>query len=597
MTNWNVVFGHTWTSTKSTHSAFTGDDLYDGLLSFVRSGLAGISTLPPQQRRIILRRYNFGYRESDQRPNTIVYVHEGPLPWLTSKGSNEPLLLSMDERHVFRVVRPSERTSLIRSFFDDMKDVKLNPHTLFDSIFRSLYLGVSRRYIAEYLVDNASMHFFRTSQAEGIKPVVSSFRPNYPFEHWQMDFTVIGSGESTEKQIKQKNKKYYKLLVLIDIFSKFVYIYPTKDESSETVALILNRLFLSGDIPKILHSDNGLSFRSDRVRSLCKQFHVKQLFGTAYSPQTQGFVENKNHYIKKLIYTHFNRYDTVKFFDLVDRVAFTINNTKHSVTGYTPMQIHRGRELPVRMFEHVELEPLTLYDPSGEETTNYVQRSTAVREIRESHIKAVIHDTAHRREHTQLKQREAGRLKYKSQPLKVGNRVAVATYLAHSDHSRSDQLQPVMLVLTSDDETIQLRNPLRIGRRQDAVLTGARAPFVTKVTKEPKTKFLKLDYKVHKWYDQLKTQRGKRFGVGRFEIHEILVRKHVANKAYRLRYNHTNPDTGVLTQYKVAWTKQDMDNERSEWFHSNMLMLWTDPNDETSVEVNEPSYPFISPLP
>jgi transposase InsO family protein len=595
MTNWNVVFGHTWTGTNSPRSVFTGDTLYDGLLAFVRSGLNGISNLPPQQRRIIVRRYNFGYRESDRVPNQIVYVHNGPLPWLLLKKTNALMILTADESHVFRVVRPSERTSLIRSFFDDMKDVKLNPHTLFDLIFRNKYLGVSRRTISDYLVNNASMHFFRTSKADGLKPVISSFRPKYPFEHWQMDFTVIGSGESTDKEIKLKNKKYNKLLVLIDIFSKFIYIFPTKDESAETVVAILNRLFLGGDIPKILHSDNGTSFRSERVRSLCEKFKIKQIFGTAYSPQTQGFVENKNHYIKKLIYTHFNRYDTTKFFDLVDRVAFTINNTKHSVTGYTPMQIHRGRELPVQTFEHVEGESLVLHEPSTDDLQSYVHRADAMRDTRVSHIKAVIDDTAKRREQAQLKLQTTGRSKYKSQSLEVGGQVAVATYMLNSDHSTSDQLQPILLTLVSEDERIPLRNPIRVGRRRDAILPSGRATFATKATKEPITKFLKLDYKVHKWYNQLISRRGKRYGVGRFNIHEMLMRTS-NRKLYSLRYTHVDPDTRETTQYKVTWTKQDLTDTQTEWFHANMLIAWTDQDTQTVHEA-EPTYPFVAPMP
>lgn len=588
MTNWNVVFGHTWTGTKSARSVFTGDELYDGLLSFIKQGLSGISKLPPQHRRIIIRRHNFGYRESDQIPNQIVYVHNGPLPWHISN-SSKPIVLTNDDRHVFRVVRPSKRGELIRTFFDDMKDIKLNPHTLFDAIFRNMYIGISRRYVAEYLIENASMHFFRTSKIQGVKPVINSFRPKYPFEHWQIDFTTIGSGTSTETEVKTKNKKYHKLLVIIDIFSKFVYIYPTKDESSTTVATILNRLFLNGDIPKILHSDNGSPFRSDKVKVICEQFHVKQIFGASYSPQTQGFVENKNHYIKKLIYTHFNRYDTIKFYDIIDRVAFTINNTKHSVTGFTPMQIHRGREIPVRVFEHIEISPVTIDDPSNEDMATYVQRETDIRKIRDEHVRGVIDNVAGRRENEQTKQR-------KSQSFKAGDRVAVATYLMHSDHSRADHIQPIMLYLAYGDDLISLRNPIRIGGRRDAVLSSNPAKFVTDATKEPISKFLKLDYKVHKWYKKVVNRRGKHYGVARFEIREILIRN--TNKLYNLQFIHVDPDTHEINKYKVKWLKQKTNNELSEWFHPNMLLHWVEDADRVVEHPDvEQRFPFMPSIP
>jgi hypothetical protein len=304
-------------------------------------------------------------------------------------------------------------------------------------------------------------------------------------------------------------------------------------------------------------------------------------------------VENKNHYIKKLIYTHFNRYETTKFFHLVDRVAFTINNTKHSVTGFTPMQIHRGRELPVQTFEYVEGESLVLHEPFDDDLQSYVHQADAMHDTRVSQIKVVIDDTANRREQAQLKLQETGRSKYKSQSLGVGSRVAIATYMLHSDHSKTDQLQPIMLTLVSDDERIPLRNPIRIGRRRDAVLSSSQSTFATKATKEPMTKFLKLDYKVHKWYNQLISRRGKRYGVGRFTIHEMLMRTS-NRKMYSLRYTHVDPDTQETTQYKVLWTKQDLTDAQTEWFHANMLIAWTD--QETTHEA-EPIYPFTAPMP
>lgn len=602
MTSWNAIFGHTWTGTKIPNAAFGHDELYDGVLKFIEHGLSGISDMEPQQRRIIIKRYNFGYRQALSDPLQLVFVHKGPLPWLVAKTLNIPIVLATENEHTFRVVRPSKRDIVIHGFFKDVKEMKLNPHTLFDTIFRHFWLGISRRYISEFLIQHASMQFFRESKAEGVKPVVKSFRPTKPFEHWQMDFTTMGTGQITNNEIKKKNKGYDKLFVLIDIFSKFVYIYPTRDEKIVTVVNILNRLFLSGDSPSILHSDNGKSFISADVAELCKQFNVNQRFGAAYTPQTQGFVENKNHYIKKMIYNHFTRNKTLQFYDLVDRIAFSINNTKHSVTGFTPMQIHRGREVPVEITSQMSTKNALLDAVNFTENlhvsdvVNHVNASASIEKVRVSHVREILKNVANNRERVQaLKQTKPYMGK-----LNVGTTVTIATYLLHSDQAHSDHIQPIIIFLTSKSDRLIVQNPLTLGGQVDHVKKQRKHIKSTK--KLVKSMFLKVEYKHLKWYNEIILRNGKKMGSGKFKIKLTKISAHT--KSYSLQYTYQDPDNNERTNYNVTWLRQPTDTvesvqseEETEWFHGNMLLEWkeftgTEFTDADAVETR-PKYPFI----
>ena len=133
----------------------------------------------------------------------------------------------------------------------------MNQHTLFDAIFRQQLLGISRRYIQHALTNSPEFNLFRISKTIPLKPIVRSFRPKYPFEHWQMDFIDLNSGT-----IGYHNKGYRHVLVIIDIFTKFVYLKATKKNDSQTVAGVLHSIFLAGDVPRVLHSDNGPGFVS-----------------------------------------------------------------------------------------------------------------------------------------------------------------------------------------------------------------------------------------------------------------------------------------------------------------------------------------------
>ena len=239
--------------------------------------------------------------------------------------------------------KESERNEILKAMLNDPKTISMNAHTFLDKVHREGYLGITRRYIHYFIKNHPSSINVRMNQATQNKPVTKSFRPEYPFQHWQMDLITMGT-YNKKKELKELkgNKGYKYILVIIDIFTKFIYLYPLKKKEGIDIASVLSRVFLSGDIPDTLQSDNGPEFRNAIVHGLCQEFKIKQIFSESYSPQTQGFVENKNKQIKQVLNTFFIKYDTLQWFDILDRVAYSINNSKHFVTGYTPLQLHRG---------------------------------------------------------------------------------------------------------------------------------------------------------------------------------------------------------------------------------------------------------------
>ena len=161
----------------------------------------------------------------------------------------------------------------------------------------------------------------------------------YPFQYWQIDHIDLQSISGNAK----KAWKY--VLVIIDIFSKFVYLYPCNSTKLEEVVGILQKIFLNGDIPEIIGCDQA--FNKPAVAELCKVYGIELRPSTPHNPQTNGFVENKNKHIKKLIQLYLAK-GFKGFVNALDHIAFTLNNTKHSVILHTPQMIHRGRDIHIK---------------------------------------------------------------------------------------------------------------------------------------------------------------------------------------------------------------------------------------------------------
>lgn len=463
--NWNVIFAHSWP-----------DALYDATLLFLRDNTLD-ANLPVHINRTFRRRAQSGYSVRNDQ-----IVLQAVPPWNSSSTT-------------FVVVKASQRDDVLTRMMHDMRSVGTNAHMLADRVHREGFLGISRRYIHTFLKTHPSVAAMRVTREDTTKAIVKSFRPEYPFQHWQMDLMDF-------QKFARQNSGYKYVFVAIDIFTKFVYIAPIKDKSQKHVAQVLNKIFLSGDIPDILHSDNGTEFKGNNgyVERLCREFKVKQIFGDAYSPQTQGFVENKNKQIKTLINYYRVNNNTSRFVDMLDQMAYTINNSKHSVTGFTPMELHRGRRTAKNytLFENVtemvleEIPDADLENWYNTSSRNYMER------VRET--KRKLRAVANKRE-----QREQQR----TPELKAGYFVQVLTYVSHG----SDAIQGTFIRV---GEGMYPQNPLRV--REAGVFRD-----LTSMAKLPRTLFsqfeLKGPRKIYKFVFRIESVVQKQNSIPKYTLH------------------------------------------------------------------------------
>lgn len=462
--NWNIVFAHQWP-----------DPVYEAGVRYLKTGNVSAAVVGPS---FVKRFEAVPYRLND-RDEIVLTSRHGP--WSVNR-NNKTLMFETNMDQVFKVVKESERDTVLNAYIDDPKTVSLNAHTLFDKVFRGGHLGISRRYIHTYLTNNPRALNIRMGKADLTKTSVKSFRPEYPFQHWQMDLIDYS-------KLYKDNKHFKYILVIIDIFTKFVYLFPLKhkgasaDErnTSNDIPVLLNKLFLSGDVPDTLHSDQGTEFRNRAVNDVCVEFGVRQIFGNAYSPQTQGFVENKNKQIKALINSYFIKYGKPTWYYILDRIAYTINNSKHFVTGYTPMQLHRGRDVN-KAFTIVAPDVVSAnieFEFDAELERNYKIKNQELYNRRVNHVSNVLKSEATKRELANDKGQQPD--------IRTGSIVRVATYVRSNS-----KIQGILIKI--GDRVIP--NPLKYNREK---VTRQLADLETR----PESVFSKIQLKSRKYYPQL----------------------------------------------------------------------------------------------
>ena len=97
-----------------------------------------------------------------------------------------------------------------------------------------------------------------------------------------------------------KGKKY--ILVVTDIFSKWVEAFALKSTDTETLATVLvNEIVCRYGVPSGLHSDQGANLTIQVISSLCRSLGLERTQTTAYHPQGNGQVEHFNRTLEAML--------------------------------------------------------------------------------------------------------------------------------------------------------------------------------------------------------------------------------------------------------------------------------------------------------
>lgn len=132
------------------------------------------------------------------------------------------------------------------------------------------------------------------------------------------------------------------LLVITDIFTKFVVIQPLKEAKSKQLVFFLeNMIFLLFGVPEVVLSDNGAQFLSKEYKSLLDRYRVTQWLTPVYFPQVNN-AERTNRVITSAIRALIKK-EQDHWDEDIYKIANAINNATHSSSGFSPYFTNFGR--------------------------------------------------------------------------------------------------------------------------------------------------------------------------------------------------------------------------------------------------------------
>ena len=103
--------------------------------------------------------------------------------------------------------------------------------------------------------------------------------------------------------------------------------------------------------PRTLLSDNGPQFASKFFQAVCLQLGTKNVFTTAYHPQTNGQVERYNRTLLSMLRNYVN--DNQDDWDVyASALTYAYNTHVHRTTGTTPFDLILSRPPPPYATHH-----------------------------------------------------------------------------------------------------------------------------------------------------------------------------------------------------------------------------------------------------
>lgn len=188
-----------------------------------------------------------------------------------------------------------------------------------------------RKKIVDY-IENCLTCLLANSAANRNEGEMQSVpNPGLPFEIIHVDH--FGPLQDTEDGYKH-------ILVIVDAFTRFTWLLPTKSTGTREVCQLLNDLFNTFGNPTEIVSDRGTAFTSADFVSFVNSLRIKQRLFAVASPWANGMVKRVNRFIKSSL---MKLAETPKEWKRhIGTVQYVINNTFHSGLKSTPSKILLG---------------------------------------------------------------------------------------------------------------------------------------------------------------------------------------------------------------------------------------------------------------
>ena len=146
---------------------------------------------------------------------------------------------------------------------------------------------------------------------------------------------------------KKYNGNYFYILVAIDAFSRFLFTYPLKDKTAESVLQGLTVLMNQSRRPRVsIYTDKGREWVNKKIEDLCGKYGIKH-FKSQNSDVKASMAERAILDLKRHITRYMSENETYEYINVLDDFTRGHNYTFNRSIGMEPIQVTKQNEKEV----------------------------------------------------------------------------------------------------------------------------------------------------------------------------------------------------------------------------------------------------------
>lgn len=150
---------------------------------------------------------------------------------------------------------------------------------------------------------------------------------------WEADLIQLSS-------LKNYNDSVSYILVVIDVLSKYVWVEPLRDKTSQAVTDAFKKILAKNKnrFPSMLQTDRGKEFVGQPLQKFLKENEIR--FRVVTNPDVKAaVVERFNRTLKERMYRYFTFKNTKRYIDVLQHLVDGYNKAPHSTIKMPPAAV------------------------------------------------------------------------------------------------------------------------------------------------------------------------------------------------------------------------------------------------------------------
>ena len=184
---------------------------------------------------------------------------------------------------------------------------------------------------------------------------------------------------------------YENILTAIDVFSRYLFAYPTSNQAAKTVAQVLiNIMTMHAYLPTTLISDKGTAFTSNVIKEVAGVFGITLKHATTKHAQTIGLLVQSHASIKQALKIETGERRSL-WHKYVSIAVLNYNTSYHASIGCEPSRVFHGR-IPYNILDlKMGIGPQEIPPPDSQIAQDVLEQTeTIFQDVRKNTMHAYI---------------------------------------------------------------------------------------------------------------------------------------------------------------------------------------------------------------